>query len=195
MALCKACNQTRAASVPFSITCDCSHSSLPMISEASIRADAERHSHLHSWYKHLSHAPGTVFLLFFARGEQERNELEPGVKDKVGWHLWLVPGDDACWDETGGTPRTAWDTVVLTREYYGAAYASPEENRRDTERQRMLAEIVAKGLKLASTFGEHDYFSAILRKANDSHRARLQREFDTRGKPSCWTCLFGYDHQ
>jgi hypothetical protein len=109
--------------------------------EASLRRDAERHSQLHSWNKHLRHTPTATFIMFLGRGEQPRNEISPEVTDYEGWHIWMHNRE---WPLL---PASTWTTVQLTRDFEG--HPGQPAARVEQERQRMIDEIVIKVRQLA----------------------------------------------
>lgn len=54
----------------------------------NLKADFERFSKLHSWYKH-NNLFGTTFYVFQAKGEQARNGINSEISDLSGihWHF------------------------------------------------------------------------------------------------------------
>ncbi len=117
-----------------------------VITEATIREDAERFSQLHSWNKHLDH-PGSVFIIHFERGQEPRNGIHPSVTDTTGLHMHLA-------DMALSFPFT--DTlpavcrkypVVLTKQLEGCR--SRPEHDAEKARQLMLADICKKATAIA----------------------------------------------
>lgn len=124
--------------------------STSIITEATIRADAERFSQLHSWWKHIKE-PGEAFVLFFAKGEQERHPVSPEVKDSEGLHLhiWYLK---CIKDLTVSLPLVCLiNCVVLTKQLEG--HSAMPESPAEIARQKMIEDIVQHALVIARETG------------------------------------------
>jgi hypothetical protein len=124
-------------------------SSAPLkISEATIRADAERLSILHSWYKHLRFPVlGTTFILYFEKGEQPHQPISPEVTDTEGLHLHITEMQYNVMfiDQLPVACRN--HPVVLTKNFCGNVNEPSSQEEQD--RQEMIRELVVAGCSIA----------------------------------------------
>jgi len=141
------------------------------ITRESALLDATRHSRAHSWNKHLAPYPGTPFALFWARGEQPRNHIEPSVSDLFGWHIWIVQD----WMPTGRIIPNTWTIIHLTKEFEG--WPDQPMERIEKERQRMMKEMVNLAMNHCEVDEQELCHSALLNKEDEDY-ARIVRELE-----------------
>jgi hypothetical protein len=120
------------------------------ITEATIRADAERFSCLHSWYKHLPQE-GTPFLITFERGKQEPHPRDPVTEDL---HMHLYQQNYLTDELRHSLPfESIRRPVILNGGLYGNRYMAPECCGDETPREKMLNNIVSTAKNIAKKLG------------------------------------------